>query len=256
MSNKEGDNVTSSDEIPSKYQFVDDVIKSCKNLKIDHERQIEEAEEVDECEDRTVHDDFIDDIMLKDLELTLTPEELENNKLSATRLKNHGNTLFKEKDYERARVFYTRALKICPLSRSEERAILFSNRAACKMSQELKNEAIADCDRAIELNPTYVRALSRRAKLYESTEKLDEALEDYKKILELDPGNGEARAACARLPGEINKRNEKLKEEMLSSLKELGNKLLKPFGLSTNNFQVQKDPNSGGYSINFNQNPK
>lgn len=69
-------------------------------------------------------------------------------------------------------------------------------RNCIKLFQELKKEAIEDCTKAIELNPTYVRALLRRAKLYESDEKLDEALEDYKKILELDPGNSEAKGAC------------------------------------------------------------
>lgn len=98
----------------------------------------------------------------------------------------------------------------------------------------------------------------RRAKMYEETDKLDEALDDYKKIAELDGGsaNGEAaRAACCRLPPIIAERNEKLKTEMLGKLKDLGNMILKPFGLSTNNFQMQQDPTSGSYSVNFNQNP-
>lgn len=88
--------------------------------------------------------------------------------------------------------------------------------------------AISDCSKAIQLNPSYIRAILRRAELYEKTDKLDEALEDYKSILEKDPSVHQAREACMRLPKQIEERNERLKEEMLGKLKDLGNLVLRP----------------------------
>lgn len=103
------------------------------------------------------------------------------------------------------------------------------------------------------INKNIPHSICRRAKLYEHEDKLDEALADYKKVYELDPGQNEAREAMVRLPPIIEERNERLKAEMLDKLKDLGNMILKPFGLSTSNFKMQKDPNTGSYSINFSQ---
>ncbi|KAM4547613.1 tetratricopeptide repeat protein 1 [Fundulus diaphanus] len=196
-----------------------------------------------------------DDDYLREVEKELTEEEKESRRQQSVALKETGNSLFKAGDWKEAEQSYTEALAVCPVAFSRERAVLFSNRAAARLHLELNDEAISDCSRAIGLDPDYLRALLRRAELYEKTEKLDEALEDYKQVLERDPSNSGARRACMRLPQQIQERNEKLKEEMIDKLKDLGNLILRPFGLSTSNFQVNQDPSSGSYSINFVQNP-
>ncbi|EDW34399.1 GL22240 [Drosophila persimilis] len=192
---------------------------------------------------------------LRELEKHLSVEELAANKEKAAKLKLEGNELFKNDNAQRAIEIYTEGLNVCPSDSSKERAVLYGNRAAAKIKLESNKSAIDDCTKAIELWPEYVRVLLRRAKLYEQDDKPDEALEDYKKVYEIDPGQPEAREAQVRLPPIINERNEKLKTEMMANLKDLGNMILKPFGLSTQNFQMNQDPNTGSYSFNFNQNP-
>ncbi|KAG7465141.1 hypothetical protein MATL_G00173030 [Megalops atlanticus] len=196
-----------------------------------------------------------DDEYLRDLEKDLTEEERESRRDESTKLKEAGNAQFKKGEHAESEASYTAALRVCPVYYSKERSILFSNRAAARLHLDKKEEAIADCTKAIELNPNYIRAILRRAELYDKTDKLDEALEDYKAVLEKDPSVQQAKAACMRLPQQIQERNEKLKEEMMGKLKDLGNMFLRPFGLSTANFQVNQDPSSGSYSINFVQNP-
>lgn len=80
---------------------------------------------------------------------------------------------------------------------------------------------------------------------------LQRALEDCDKWLALEPGAADAVRKRAELETRIKERQEKLKEEVVGKLKDLGNNILGRFGLSLDNFKAEKDPNTGSYSINF-----
>uniref|UniRef100_A0A8C7QKJ8 Tetratricopeptide repeat domain 1 n=1 Tax=Oncorhynchus mykiss TaxID=8022 RepID=A0A8C7QKJ8_ONCMY len=137
-----------------------------------------------------------DEEYLREVEKVLTEEEKESRREESMTLKDKGNSQFKSGEHTEAEESYTAALGVCPVCYSKERAILFSNRAAARLHLDKNEKAIADCTKAIELNPNYMRAILRRAELYEKTDKLDEALEDYKAALEKDPNLPAAREAC------------------------------------------------------------
>jgi len=133
-------------------------------------------------------------------------------------------------------------------------AVYYCNRAAALHNLERYDEAIMDCDVSALLNPQYTKAYVRRANAYEKSERTEEALRDAKKALELEPKNPTIRKSVARLQKIEDERLEKLKEETMGKLKDLGNSILGNFGLSLDNFQAVQDPNTGSYSISFNQN--
>ncbi|KAG7133547.1 Tetratricopeptide repeat protein 1 like [Verticillium longisporum] len=104
------------------------------------------------------------------------------------------------------------------------------------------------------------KALMRRARA--RSEKggwsdLSGAEEDYKLLAQmtnLAPADAKlVRTQLRLLPPRTKAAQEKETAEMWSKLKDLGNGILKPFGLSTENFQMVKDEKTGGYSMNFNQ---
>ncbi|XP_074282597.1 uncharacterized protein LOC141607133 [Silene latifolia] len=134
---------------------------------------------------------------------------------------------------------------------TELRSICHSNRAACFMKLEKYDEAAKECSKALELNPVYVKALVRRGEAYEKLERYDEAISDMKKILESEPSNIQARRNIVRLEPLAREKMEKMKDEMIGKLKDMGNSLLGRFGMSVDNFKAVKDPNTGSYSISF-----
>jgi tetratricopeptide (TPR) repeat protein len=115
-------------------------------------------------------------------------------------------------------------------------------------------EALDDCTVALLLDPSYVKAYTRRSTIYERWEQTEDALADMRQAQLLDPTNTTIRKQVLRLQRLEEARVEALKEETMAKLKDLGNSLLSNFGLSLDNFQAQKDPNTGSYNISFQQN--
>lgn len=117
-----------------------------------------------------------------------------------------------------------------------------------------------------EVRRLQTKLLLRRAKARTSLggwSALQGADEDYRVLL--SPGMESSLTATdkrsvvesARALGpRLNKAKEEEVAEMMGKLKGLGNSFLKPFGLSTENFKFEQDAKTGGYSMNFEQNPR
>ena len=102
------------------------------------------------------------------------------------------------------------------------------------------------------------KALLRRARARSELggwSTLEGAIEDYKKLSAMTNLTATdqklVQAQLRALPPRAKAAQEKETAEMWGKLKELGNGLLKPFGLSTDAFKMVKDEKTGGYSMNF-----
>ncbi|KAK1934331.1 Tetratricopeptide repeat protein 1 [Phytophthora citrophthora] len=168
----------------------------------------------------------------------------------ASSAKELGNKFFSRGSYLDAIECYTTALKLCPTEEeySYNRAVYFSNRAACLLRLGRTEESVDDCTQAVTLSPTYVKALLRRAEALEKLDKLEEALADYDAVLKIDPTVRTAVKGHERLQKIVHERQEKMKAEMMDKLKGFGNTILGKFGLSTDNFQMVQDPATGSLS--------
>lgn len=222
-----------------KMNIADDVLKDKSTEEEIKESPEEKAErELDERKTR---------------EQLLTDEQRQKIEQECEEFKKQGNEHFGNGRWKEAEDFYSRAIDHSLLSMKEKVAVYYSNRAAAKIKRELWESAIEDCNKAEELGAPNDKPLERRAyaRLHSGDDKmLDGALEDYKKLLEGKPNNKQYQQTISELQSKITERNEKMKQEMFSQLKNLGNMCLKPFGLSTDNFQLVEQP-GGGYSINM-----
>ncbi|KAI3444078.1 hypothetical protein Pfo_000743 [Paulownia fortunei] len=230
---------------------LNDVISESKNRSDDNNNNIDIVASIKSGDGEVIHDVKEE----KPQEKSESSEsELDEKALAeANDAKLEGNSLFKTGLYEEALSKYELAIQIAPdvPSSTEIRAICYANRAACFSKLEKFDETIKDCTKAIELNPIYIKALLRRGEAHEKLEQYEESIADMTKILELDQSNEQARRTIICLKPLAEAKRDKMKEEMIGKLKEMGNSILGRFGMSVDNFKAVKDPKTGSYSISF-----
>ncbi|XP_062317913.1 protein unc-45 homolog A [Osmerus eperlanus] len=102
-------------------------------------------------------------------------------------LKEEGNALFKAGDMQGALCCYSKALK---LSDSQtENAVLHRNRSACYLKLEDYTKAEVDASKALNADPSDVKALFRRAQALQKLGRLDQAFMDAQRCAQLEPKN-------------------------------------------------------------------
>jgi tetratricopeptide (TPR) repeat protein len=128
-------------------------------------------------------------------------------------------------------------------------AQVMCNAAACLMKQLKYAEAEEHLSEAIRHHPTYERAYLRRADCYFAQEKWSSAHADWETAVTKFNASLDRETSSKRDIAK-QKTDEEMKK-MLGQLKDLGNMFLGKFGLSTDNFKFDKDPQSGNYSMRF-----
>jgi len=102
-----------------------------------------------------------------------------------TSKKEEGNNEFRSARYAQAVQVYTDALNIDPLNLITNSKI-FCNRATAYTKLNKLDEALADFNKAIEVDASYQKAFQRRAKCYMDREMYEEAVRDYEKVCQME----------------------------------------------------------------------
>ncbi|KAK8055984.1 small glutamine-rich tetratricopeptide repeat-containing protein A [Apiospora rasikravindrae] len=120
------------------------------------------------------------------------------------RMKEEGNSDYKAGRWQAAFDKYSSALEVDPTNRGTN-AKLLQNRALCRLKLKQYNEAVADCDRAVSLDPQYIKARKTKANALGQADRWEDAVREWKSIQEMDPED-------RTIPKEVRKAELELKK--------------------------------------------
>nr|XP_060612863.1 protein unc-45 homolog B [Anolis sagrei ordinatus] len=119
-------------------------------------------------------------------------------------LKEEGNRHFAANDLESAIRCYSQALKRGPDKALQ--GVLFRNRAACFLKKGTYVQAASDASRALDLDPSDLKALFRRSQALEQLGKLDQAFKDLQRCATIQPRNQTFQENLRRLGSNIQEK--------------------------------------------------
>jgi tetratricopeptide (TPR) repeat protein len=98
-----------------------------------------------------------------------------------------GNEAYNKRNYDQAIADYNKALEINP-----ESADAYNNRGAAYDKKGNYDQAIADCNKALQINPESAEAYNNRGIAYDGKGNFNQAIADYNKALEINPKYADA----------------------------------------------------------------
>ncbi|KAI3369688.1 hypothetical protein L3Q82_024532 [Scortum barcoo] len=124
-----------------------------------------------------------------------TPSEKDIKKAQA--LKDEGNALVKKGEHKKAIEKYTQSLKHNPAE-----ITTYTNRALCYLSVKQYRDAVRDCDEALVIDSSNVKALYRRAQAHKELKDTKACVDDLNNLLKVEPKN----TAALKLLQEVQKK--------------------------------------------------
>lgn len=124
----------------------------------------------------------------------------------AVACKERGNAAFKNGEWQKAVDEYTQAIK-CN-DKHQQLATFYKNRAAAYLKLERYDNAVNDCDKALEMEPNDPKSLFRRAQAKEGLNRYEEAYRDAIAVYNADTANKSVKQFLERLHEIVQRRAE------------------------------------------------
>lgn len=142
------------------------------------------------------------------------------------RMKEEGNAEYKAGRWQSAFDKYSAALEVDRGNKATNAKIL-QNRALCRLKMRQYEEAIADCEKAVSLDSSYLKARKTKANALGLSEKWEDAVKEWKAIQELDPEDRNIAKEIRKAELEVKKSQRKDYYKILNVAKDADDNTIK-----------------------------